>query len=612
MRLSQVGFHQLATAPFFKNRERRNKIIQNPLKPQWEYCIIAVDGLVVFRDPANPVASERDKSEQKKEFLMEQTEKRNGFSGGLGFILAAAGSSVGLGNLWSFPYKTSQNGGAAFVFVYVLSVILLGAIVMIAEMYIGKRAQANAVTAYKKVNKNLGWIGVLAVTVPFLVTCYYLVLGGYTVKYTMNSFSDNSKVLDTFSGNVGEVILYSAIFLVLAVAIISAGVKDGIEKASKILMPALLVILVFVVIYCLCLGEGVAEGLEYYLNPDFGELGFKGVLAAMGQGFFSLSVGAGAMLAYGSYMGKDFKVGRSTFWIALFDTAVALLAGLAIFPAIYHYQAETGIALQNNGIVLMFSSLPVVFNTLGPVGKIISFFFFGMVAIAAITSVISMLEVITQFLIQKFTLKRKTASKIVGAVCFAISVPIGISLGYVLTGKEGMTVAGKTLLDVFDLAVTTVFIPMCALGAVVAVGWFMSGKNNKKDIFSSRRLCADLEKDGLTLGKFGRIFAFMVKYIAPPLIAFIEVVGVIDTVFPAIDGTRQFSSSGLTIVLIAYMALIFSVVAYFLFLKNKETGTNEYEFKIVAAASHAAAANAVGSATNASADENVATPTDAS
>ena len=181
---------------------------------------------------------------------MEEGKKRNGFVGGIGFILAAAGSAVGLGNLWSFPYKTSQNGGAAFVFVYVFSVLIIGSIVMIAEIYLGKRAQANPVTAYKNTHPNLGWLGLFGLIVPFLIACCYTVLGGYTVKFTMNSFGDNATVLQTFSGNVGEVILYSAIFLILAIIIVMAGVQNGIEKASKILMPVLFVILVAVVVYC--------------------------------------------------------------------------------------------------------------------------------------------------------------------------------------------------------------------------------------------------------------------------------------------------------------------------------------------------------------------------
>ena len=320
------------------------------------------------------------------------TKKRNGFASNIGFILAAAGSAIGLGNLWSFPYKTSVNGGAAFVFVYIISVIILGSVVMIGEMYLGKRAQANPVTAYKKTHKALGWLGLFAVIIPFIITCYYSVLGGFTVKYALNSFSGNSDILGSFSGNIGEVILYTAIFMILALIVVMGGVQGGIEKASKVLMPTLFVILVAIVVYCLTLGEGVKKGLDFYLNPNFENLGFKGVLAAMGQAFYSMSLGMGIMVSYGSYAGKEMKLGKSALMICAFDTLVALLAGLAIFPAIYHYEAVSGIEdMSIKGVVLIFQSLPLVFDNLGTFGKIVSLLFFLMVAIAALDCLMSIL-----------------------------------------------------------------------------------------------------------------------------------------------------------------------------------------------------------------------------
>ena len=508
---------------------------------------------------------------------MEEKKKVNGFVGGIGFILAAAGSAVGLGNLWSFPYKTSLNGGAAFVFVYMFSVLVLGSIVLITEVYLGRRAQANPVTAYKRADGRLGWLGLFSIIIPFLILCYYVVLGGYTVKFTLNSFNDNSAVLQPFAGNVGEVILYTAIFLILALTVVTAGVQNGIEKASKTLMPILFVILVGIVVYCLCLGDGVAEGLNYYLNPDFRALGFKGVLAAMGQAFYSLSLGMGIMVSYGSYTGEKVNVGRSAVYIAIFDTLVALLGGLAIFPAIFHYQAETGIVLQNNGIVLLFSSLPVVFNTLGVAGDIISFFFFGMVVIAALTSVISLLEVVTQFLIQKYKLNRKKSITILGVLVFVVSVPIGISLGFAVNGQSRMLIFGKNWLDFFDLVSNTVLMPVCAFGSCLALGWFAFKGETMRDRFSSEYLRRSLQQDGLELGRFGHLYAFMVKYVTPILIAVIEVFGILDIVFPMQGDVRSFSSDGLGIVLTALVLMALAVAAYFIFLKNKDTGCNSDE-----------------------------------
>lgn len=511
---------------------------------------------------------------------MERTKKRNGFASGIGFILAAAGSAIGLGNLWSFPYKTSENGGAAFVLTYILSVIVMGSIVMIAEIYIGKRAQANPVSAYKKVNKNLGWLGLFAVIVPLIILCYYSVLGGYTVKYTLNSFNRNSEILASFTGNIPEVIMYTAIFLVLAVAVVMGGVKNGIEKVSKILMPALFVILFLTAVYCLCLGEGVKDGLNYYLNPDFTALGFTGVLAAMSQAFFSLSLGMGIMVSYGSYAGKEINVGKSVSMICVFDTLVALFAGLAIFPAIYHYCAVYGVELTDRGIVLLFSSLPLVFDNLGWFGEVVSFFFFGMVSIAAITSVISLLEVVTQFVIQKFGADRKKAILIVAAICFAVSVPVSISLGFTLNAAEGteaaMQIFGLNLLDFLDMLTNSVLMPLCALGSCLAIGWLLSPSRGKTAANPSA-LKRELEKDGLKLGKFGGYFAVMVKYITPLLIAAIEVFGVIDIVFPSGKGGRIFSSDGLGVVLTAYILFALTVAVYFIFFRNGYTGCNADE-----------------------------------
>ena len=499
--------------------------------------------------------------------------KKNGFSSGLGFILATAGGSVGLGNLWSFPYKTSQNGGAAFVFVYIISVIALGLALAIAEIFIGKRAQANNVTSYRKIHKSLGWVGLVAILTALFIAFYYVVIGGYTVKYALNSFSDTPTDLPSFAGNVGEVILYTAIFLVLAIVIISAGVKGGIEKASKILMPTLIVILVGIVIYCLCLGNGVKEGLNYYLNPDFSALGARGILSAMSQAFFSISIGVGALLTYGSYIGKEVKIGKSVLWVALFDTLVALLAGLAIFPAIYHYQAETGQQLEINGIALLFQSMPMIFGTLGVGGKIISFLFFGMVAIAAITSVISLIEVVAQYLIQRYGLKRKRVCLIIALGIFLISIPIGISLGYALNGGGPLVIANRSLLEIFDQIVTAVLIPVVALFIALSVGWLLYKPSNKKEFFDFRFLGAKLQEEGLGLGKFIFVFAFLIKYIAPVLILGIDVVGLIDGAFPG----WNFSLDGLVLELIGIAIIAILIALYFLFVAKRDTGNNESE-----------------------------------
>ena len=360
--------------------------------------------------------------------------KKVGFASGIGFILAAAGSAVGLGNLWGFPYKTSQNGGAAFVLIYIACVLLIGFVTMLSEIYLGRRSQANPMTAYKMVNKNLGWCGLVAIMIPAFIICYYSVLGGWTTKYALNSFSGNAGIVSTFSVNTGEVILYTALFLVLSVTIIMGGVKDGIEKASKVLMPVLFCILVAIAVYALTLGRGVREGLAFYLKPDFSGITFKSVLVAMGQAFYSLSLGMGIMITYGSYTGKEVNLVRSTAMVCVFDTVVALLAGLAIFPSVAHF--DPSLLGSSKGVALMFIILPQVFESMGSVGQVVSFAFFVMVDIAAITSVVSLIEVVTQFVIQKFHVHRKRAALVVACVCFAVSIPIGISLGHVAILEE--------------------------------------------------------------------------------------------------------------------------------------------------------------------------------
>lgn len=499
--------------------------------------------------------------------------KKNGFSSGLGFILATAGGSVGLGNLWSFPYKTSQNGGAAFVFVYIISVIVLGLALAIAETFIGQRAQANNVTSYKKIHKRLGWVGLVTIVAALFIAFYYVVIGGYTVKYTLNSFSDVQTDLPSFAGNVGEVILFSAIFLALAIAIISSGVKKGIEKASKVLMPTLIVILIGIVIYCLCLGSGVAEGINYYLNPDFSALGARGILSAMSQAFFSISIGVGALLTYGSYTGNEVKIGKSVLWVAFFDTFVAFLAGLAIFPAIYHYQVETGQQLQIDGIALLFQSMPLIFSTLGMSGKIISFLFFGMASIAAITSVISLIEVMAQYMIQRYKLKRKKVCLIIAFSVFCISIPIGISLGNALNGGGPLLIAKRSLLEYFDQIVTAVFIPIAALFISLSIGWFLYKPSNKKELFGFKFLSDKLQEEGLDLGKLNLVFAFLIKYVAPILILGIDVVGLIDNAFPG----HVFALDGLVIELIGIALVGILIAIYFLFVAKKNTGDNESE-----------------------------------
>lgn len=484
--------------------------------------------------------------------------KKVGFASGIGFILAAAGSAVGLGNLWGFPYKTAQNGGAAFVLVYIACVLFIGFVTMLCEIYIGKRSAANPITSYKNINKNLGWFGLVATVIPAFILCYYSVLGGWTTKFAMNSFSGNAGILATFSTNVGEVILYTAIFMILSVAIIIGGVQGGIEKMSKILMPMLFIIIVGVAIYSLTLGEGVAEGLAFYLKPDFSALNAKAVMTAMGQSFYSLSLGMGAMITYGSYTGREINIVKSTAMICIFDTCVALIAGLAIFPAVAHF--DPSLLGSAGGMDLMYAILPQVFDSMGVVGQIVSFAFFAMVVIAAVTSVVSLIEVVTQFLLQKFRADRKKVALIVTGVCFAVSIPVSISLGRVgiLQDPTGPTLFGLDWLTFFDEVTNTVLMPVCALFALICVGWIIKPKN----------AVTELDELGTKFPKWLEgFFTVMVRFVTPALIIFIEISGV----------RAKFQAGQSAVVIFAYSLLALCAIVYFAFLRNSHTGTNADE-----------------------------------
>lgn len=512
---------------------------------------------------------------------METAKKKNGFASGIGFILAAAGSAVGLGNLWGFPYKTAAYGGAAFVIVYIMCVIFIGIVAMIAEIYLGRRSQANTITAFKKVNKNMGWVGMLAIIIPTFIICYYSVLGGWTVRFTANSFqsinvANNANSFGEFVSNPYEPVFYTIVFLILAAVIIMAGVKDGIEKASKVLMPALFIIIVLIAIYALCLGDGVSAGLNFYLNPDFSKLGFEGVLAAMGQAFYSLSLGMGIMIAYGSYTGEEIKIGKSAIMISVFDTLVALIAGLAIFSSIGHFNpnafdADSGVKLA--GVGLMYQTLPMVFASLGGVGQVVSFLFFAMVTIAALTSVISLLEVATQFVIQKFKIARKKATLFLALFCFIISIPIAWSVGGAFEGK--IVIFGYDMLTFFDEMTNTVLMPVGACLSCFVVGWLIEKGSFKQRLNPFNTLRA-LEEDGLQIGKLGKFFAIMVKYVTPLLILLLEVFGIIAKF-------GEYSAKGLNFVWVlgaSVLLMTIGVVVYFVFFRNTETGCNADELEV--------------------------------
>lgn len=452
--------------------------------------------------------------------------KKVGFASGIGFILAAAGSAVGLGNLWGFPYKTSQNGGAAFVLIYIACVLLIGFVTMLSEIYLGRRSQANPMTAYKMVNKNLGWCGLVAIMIPAFIICYYSVLGSWTTKYALNSFSGNAGIVSTFSVNTGEVILYTALFLVLSVTIIMGGVKDGIEKASKVLMPVLFCILVAIAVYALTLGSGVREGLAFYLKPDFSGITFKSVLVAMGQAFYSLSLGMGIMITYGSYLDKKQNIEKNALVIVICDTLIALMAGLAVMPARFALDPEGPIG----GPKLLFITMQNVFNSMGTVGYVFGIIFYLLVILAAVSSSISLLEVIVAHFVDKARDKGKGDKRKAYSVIAALATGV-LCVLVCLDGLGSNDIAPFNLfgvessawsdcwLDFFDMISEGILMPLGALLMCICIGYEL------KPQFVDDECC--LEGNAFKSKTF---FNICVKTITPILMVFI-LLGQIDQFF---------------------------------------------------------------------------------
>ena len=453
---------------------------------------------------------------------MEQ--KKQGFGSKIGFILAAAGSAVGLGNIWRFPYLVGRHGGGAFVLVYLLSVLLLGTVVMIAEMFIGKRAQRDIVNSYGKANKWLKWVGLLGVMVPFIISTYYAVIGGwasgYAVEYVINSNAiaqgGAGAAFSSFISDPVRSILFFALFLVAAILIVCGGVQKGIEKAGKILMPALFVLLIAVIIAAMCLpgkGEGqtVVDGLTFYLGKfDFEALGWNGVIAAMGQAFFSLSLGMGVMIAYGSYTGKDINIGKSALTVCGLDTLVALLAGFAIFPAMF--ATGNSALVSEAGAGLMFIALPEVFAAMGTAGNFVGFMFFVLVIFAAITSLISLIEVVSQYTLEKYHWSRAKATCVFGGIIGLIGLFVCLSQGY-----KGYNLFGFDLLTYFDEVTNVVIMPILAFFACITVGYIIKPKNVMKE----------LEEMGSSF-KGQKFWLAMTMSVTPALVLIVLIMGIID------------------------------------------------------------------------------------
>ncbi len=428
--------------------------------------------------------------------------KRSSFSSSIGFVLAAAGSAVGLGNIWRFPYLAAQYGGGIFLLVYLILVVTFGFTLLLMELAIGRKTKVSCIHSYTKLDKRFGFLGYLSAMVPIIILPYYSVIGGWVIKYMVTFLSGIGAEAagDTFfKGFVGQTtspLVYFAIFLVITTVVVLGGVEKGIEKASSILMPVLLLISIGVCIFVVTI-PGATDGIKYYLLPDFSKFSFKTVCAAMGQLFYSMSIAMGIMVSYGSYVKDEVNLSKSVNQIEIFDTAVAFLSGFMIVPAVYVFSGEEG--LKSGGAGLMFVTLPKVFEAM-PMGQFIGALFFILVLVAALTSSISLMEAITSIFIDKFKMKRSTAVLIVAGISLLLGIPSSLGHGV----WSHITILGMDFLTFFDYISNSVMMPIVALVTCILIGW----------IAGTKTIEAEVTKNG---EKFPRlqIFRVMSKYIAP-------------------------------------------------------------------------------------------------
>jgi NSS family neurotransmitter:Na+ symporter len=426
-------------------------------------------------------------------------DKREGFSSKFGIIAAAAGSAIGLGNIWRFPYLVGENGGAAFVFIYLIFVFGIGVPVMLSELIIGRKAQSNYYGAFRKLAPGTKWsvIGIMGVASAFMILSFYSVVAGWTLEYVIaaldNTFAGKSpaEIKDVYgimTGTSWRSVLFMLIFMALTAFIVQAGVQKGIERASKALMPVLFVIVAILIIRSLTL-EGAAEGLRFLFNPDFSKVSTATVMDALGQAFFSLSLGMGAIATYGSYISKKESLGQTAVFVSLFDTIFAVLVAVAIFPAVFAFGLEPG---QGPGLV--FVTFPGIFNQMAG-GYFFAIIFFVLLAITALTSTISLLEVVVVYFVEELKMKRGIATWVAAGSMSALGALCAVN---------------TSVFSFFDSTSSNILLPLGGLLTVIFVGWILGKKVVRKE----------LEEDGKTAFYF-KLFIPVIRFIAPIAIAMV-------------------------------------------------------------------------------------------
>lgn len=443
--------------------------------------------------------------------------EQRGFTSNIGAILAAAGGAVGLGNIWRYPYMVGQNGGGAFLLVNMFFVLAIGIPLMMTEFVIGRRSQRNVVGAYKKLERKKGWatIGYFGILAAMLIYAFYSVVAGWTLDYIVMACSNQlsglspAEVSETFASFTSDSfwpVFYQLMFLTLTALVITFGVQKGIEKVSKILMPVLFILLLLMCVRSLTL-PSAKEGLSFLFHPDFSKLTGAGILGALGQSFFSLSLGMGAMVTYGSYIRKEDSLFKTSVWISVCDLLVAILAGVVIFPAVFSFGMDPA-----GGPQLVYVVLPNVFNSM-PMGAVFAAIFFVLLGIAALTSTISLQEIVVAFMVEELHWNRRKSSIISMLVIFFIGMFCALSFGPLSNVK----LFDRTIFDLFDLITASYLMPISTLAMTIFLGWFYPKVEVKDEITNG----------GTLKGKFFELYYFILRYVAPLALIVIIISGIV-------------------------------------------------------------------------------------
>lgn len=439
---------------------------------------------------------------------------RENWGSRFGFIMAAAGSAVGLGNIWRFPYLAGENGGGAFLLIYLAFIVFIGFSIMLAEQTMGRMSQLSAVGAYKSVSPRFSFIGVLGVLTAFFIMGFYPVVGGWASAYIVKSATGLLASQEAIPGIFGafvsgswEPILWMLGYMAVNIIIVSGGVKDGIEKAAKVMMPLLFILLGIIAIRSITL-PGAGEGLRFLFVPDWSKVDGSTVLAALGQAFFSLSLGMGCMITFGSYLGKDENLPQNASLVVGLDTTVALLAALAIFPALFAFGMEPA---QGPGLV--FVVVPQIFASMGGIlGTLLSILFFVALTLAALTSSVSLLEVVVAYLIDQHNFDRKKATIATGIVMATVAVFASLSMGVL----SDFHILGANVFDFLDILTDKIFMAIGGALLAIVVGWFVRKEDLQNEITNGGAI------------KFGlfNIWYFLMKFVIPVAIGIVAVLGI--------------------------------------------------------------------------------------